>query len=433
MLVLCAYSACPTPAEPIEVRASRARRQQRFFHRDCYPLAWSEDSPRRGQRSGREALCAGCGVSLGYKAPSWFRQGRRFCRTCGWRMAHRTPRLAFLIRTCAFCNAPVERWPSEDAERVFCTRAHYAAFRRLRRGMLVNRGWIVCRKCGSRRPSRRSWQPASLDPATETYVCQRCRGVDHGRKCSLPGCRERLTRYQERYCSRAHHSAAQRGPRRRLRCEYTACRRPFEVTPFWAGRRRFCSRSCAARGKEVQRARHSCALCGTTLPRQTGRFCNQKCYTAWRRARLVPGARSIAARSNVLIAWERGVRGPRALAREAHASITTVYRVLKAEGKAVGSDPPALEEELERRRDAEHARRHPTEGSQVTYRGCPYTLTAWQADGRPVLNHASTEERSHAGLRVVVPLNHLRDVLPENGRSHRRRLSLRAAVPKSRP
>jgi DNA invertase Pin-like site-specific DNA recombinase len=70
------------------------------------------------------------------------------------------------------------------------------------------------------------------------------------------------------------------------------------------------------------------------------RFCSKDCFATWQRISLGP-QRSEQARQRVLAVHDDGVRGANAIARAARSSLTTVYRVLRSEGREIASDAPS--------------------------------------------------------------------------------------------
>jgi hypothetical protein len=133
---------------------------------------------------------------------------------------------------------------------------------------------------------------------------------------------------------------------------------------------RFCSKACHLQFRQRSRRPVPCELPGCVTPayrtsKDPGRrFCSAGHYNAWR-ALTYGGARNearaIDSRARVVAAWDAGTRGPRRLAAAAGASTKTVYKVLRAEGRDVGSDAAAA-----------HQAGHVTE---------PQPLSAVSADG----------------------------------------------------
>lgn len=226
---------------------------------------------------------------------------------------------------------------------------------------------FVCRSC-----SRSSFPyggpsefPRSADADAMTYLCIHCckaTGPEVGIwvDCSRPGCRKKRYLYPRdirlnaarHYCGSECHG---RDRTRLARVDRPSCKWCGQATAAVTRRARdkwnkgrFCSKAC---GRSHYLATHSTCHgpCGRDFThRQIGpspshpdrarprpRYCSRAClYQAQRvpDVGLSPSARRISD------AYRLGVRGSRALARAAHASTKTVYKVADALGLEIGSD-----------------------------------------------------------------------------------------------
>ena len=346
-LVACANETCPRPQDLLRRRKDKLNLpgRERSYHPECKPKGGVQE------RNGKEAFCKLCRRSLGYRPLSWFTAGHQWCRTCSYNARRQTQAwVPKVVRRCARCGTDIERadYACNAWDHWFCSRSCHEEWRWGRRTAVP----ATCRRCGKTTTSSSRTHYASYDPASGTYLCQRCyRPPSPRRRCARRGCNNEVVvwpSHPQRYCSRECADAVRRARRKRVVCRNPDCRKNYggpvvmELPVARANRRRFCSRQCAVAWLRRYRAKLVCPNCTGTFDvprgeRDRRKFCSDACR---RQYRLKSGGRpdALATNERVLAAWEAGVRGPKHLAAAARTSLRVIYRVRHQYRISLGSD-----------------------------------------------------------------------------------------------
>lgn len=306
-VVFCKLPTCPRPDEPVPMSKAEAERTENHYHKpNCLREFWNQGGARKGkgQRLSQDArhVCETCGRVRTYWANAQRRP--RNCRTCARLLKkERGPSDRRRVeRRCGYSQCGKVLFVPTSIARTtkvsHCTREHYQAARHERATVQVR-----CTACGEQRDYRPAMIPGSVDRATMTWVCTRCR---------------------------PHKSAM-----RLLTCAH--CKQPFQrrIKLGRAEGLHFCGMAHFLEYHRERRQMVACRACGkTTRRRQGGFFCDSKCYGTWLAKQTRPERAPSAAEARVIQKWKSGIRGVRHLALAAGVSTTTVLKLRHA-GKLV--------------------------------------------------------------------------------------------------
>lgn len=300
--VMCALPTCPRPDEPIPMKKSQADDSKNHYHvPDCLREFMRQGGGAR-RHPLKEAFCADCGTARGRRTVE-YTQLHPYCRPCGRARRVWTRRSGSTqIRRCAYSvcgralHVPASK--ARKAKTSYCNLAHYNDARHERATVPIR-----CTACGEQRDYRPAMIPVSVDRATMTWVCVRCR---------------------------PHKSAI-----RLLTCAH--CEQPFRrrVKLGEAERLHFCRMAHLLEYHRERRRTVVCQVCGkTTVRRHGGLYCGSKCYGVSLQGQPRPERGPSTAEMRVIRKWEEGIRGIRHLAAATGVSTTTVLK-LKQAGKLV--------------------------------------------------------------------------------------------------
>jgi hypothetical protein len=296
----------------------------------------------------RLAVCKDCGAENGYRRPSYFTTWSGHCRQCSYRHRRKPPQRTILRvkRRCEHCGVTVERHPNRFGQRCFCSPKCWTGYWAKRRDPEAERRGryrLRCTECGVVKAYSPSFTPKWAHLKSGSFLCIKCRVK--WSTCELDGCEKRFHRYpshNNRFCGQEHANASRRAPRTVKKCQM--CGGQVEITKRRAALNpsygRYCSMSCRAKGsrRSVTRQCDWCDCEFTAPRRRKRRFCSTDCFARWRENNNDRLSRSRDSRKRILQAWNAGVRGPKHLAEASGASLKTVYKVLRTEGREIGSD-----------------------------------------------------------------------------------------------